>query len=646
MMSDPTLPISSRKPGEGVLSVNKMINNKNDHTEEFNNLSIENLKHLRKEKDKILKTATIKLAQNGHISTNYPPMWMDAPSLIDRLPRLLSNVLCTASIAGMIWATSHQMTIDQPSMSVVVTLISIFPFVVGFAAYNICCFYPLEYIERLNFLAIALINTGAVINLVFGRSYFVVIDGINEAVWSFVGTTALSVGTLIFSFCTMVLGPWEFMAGAPLLSIGLLLRNCALYFAAFTNLETVDGSISDIPVRLNIISVPFVFIALSFFVKRAYQLMRLPVLGSHNYRFFGVLFYGGSILSNATLSIIQQTTNSIAINSASYRMVISITSTLAFFGTSIFLLDGSRVKHHYDAMLEDRFPSTTNLVRFEGGMKFAGKITPILVSVQFALIFIHLVKTRLSLANIGSPTSGTSAATGGYAELAMEIFIAISLLVLCAYAFYPSLQDAIKKKEKKETKIIQMLISGLSMFIMGNFSSAILKSVIPDLDLTSNTVFQIPKCISAVGAFILIISAWPSNVRSKISFHPSSWENVLAPCNYVLLAAIWLFVGEIFKATSYYALGALSHSWAYCVLMFHFSMAYYVWESTNLEPFPAEDEDRTIKEDSSSSGSSSAFGTQDDPVMEYDVLISGGGISGLFLACILGKQDLRVAICK
>ena len=646
MMSDANYP-QVVKPVEAFLSVKNKTINKDDHAEESNNSSsIEHLKHLRKEKDKILKTATIKLAQDGHISTIYPPMWMDALSFFDRLPRLLSNVLCAASIVGMIWATIQQMTIDQPSMSVVVTLISIFPFVVGFAAYNICCLYPLEYIERLNFSAIAFINTGAVINLVFGRSYFVVIDGINEAVGGFVGTTALSVGTLIFSFCTMVLGPWEFMAGAPLLSIGLLLRNCALYFAAFTNLERVDGSSSDISVRLNVIAVPFVFIALAFFVKRAYQLMRLPVLGSDNYRFFGVLFYGGSILANATLSIIQQTTNSIAINSASYRMVVSVTSTLAFFGTSIFLLDGSRVKHHYDAMLENRFPSTTNLVRFESGIKFAGKITPILASVQFALIFIHLVESRSSLADSISSTNRTRAATGGYAEPTMEIFTAISLLVLCACAFYPSLQDAIKKKEKNETKLMQMLIFGLVMFIVGNFSSAILKLVVPDLDLTSNVVLQIPKFISAVGAFILIVSAWPSNVRSKIFLHPSSWENVLVPCNYVLLAAVWLFVGEIFKATSYYALGALSHSWAYCVLMFHFSMAYYVWESMNLEPFPAEDEDRSSKKDSPSSGSSSAFGMQDDPPMEYDVLISGGGISGLFLACILGKQNLKVAICK
>lgn len=370
--------------------------------------------------------------------------------------------------------------------------------------------------------------------------------------------------------------------------------------------------------------------------------MRLPILGSNNFRFFGILFYGGSILVNSTLSIVHQTTKLLAINSASYRMATSVTGMLVFFGTSIFLLDASRVKHHYDAMLEDRFPSTTSLVRHKGGMVFAGIITPILTSAQFVLIFIHLVQSRSSIVSTGEGGITISAGVaGGYAEFMIEIFTAVSLLVLCTVAFYPSLEDAKKKKEKKEMKLMVVLISGLAIFIVGNFANAILGLVIPDSE-SDVVVLQIPRFIAAVGSFILIIGAWPRKVRSKIFvLVPSSWENILVPCNYVLLAAVWLFIGEILKATSFFALGALLHSWAYCVLMFHFSMAYYVWESMNLEPFPEDEEDKATTRNEGSS-----FEMNGDPGIEYDILICGGGISGLMLGCILGKQDLKVAICK
>ncbi len=634
-----------------IRSTTKKWNNKEENKDDGKHQSnttissIEHLKHLRKEKDEVLKTATQRLSKNGHLSTIYPPVWMDAPGLIDRLPKLISIILCIASIAGMIWATTHQMTVaEQPSMSVVVALVSIFPFVVGFSAYNICSLYPLDYIERLNFLAIVFANIGAVINLIFGQSYFVVIDGMNETLGVFIGTTALSLGTLIFSYCTFVLGPWEFMVGTPLLSIGLLLRNCSLYFAAFTYLKEEPGddgrsSSNDVPDCLNAIAFPFVFMAIAFVVRRSYHLMRLPLLGSDNYRFFGILSYGWSVLVNTTLSIVQQTTELVAINSTSYRMVTSVSATLLFFGTSIFLLFASRVKHHYDAMIEDRFPSTTSLVRTKDGMKFAVRITPILASVQFGLIFVHLVE--ISRSSFVSPGAVIAASAGGYAEFTIEIFTAISLLVLSIVAFYPSLEDATKKKEKNESKLLVVFISGFAIFVVGNFANAILRLVIINLNQrTSDTVLQIPRFIAAAGALVLIISTWPRKVRSKIFFlDPSSWENILVPCNYVLLTAVWLFVGQLLKATSYSALGALSHSWAYCVLMFHFSMAYYVWESMNLEPYPEDEFKAPSNEDSS-------FEMKEVPDMEYDVLISGGGISGLMLGCILGQQDLKVAICK
>lgn len=66
-----------------------------------------------------------------------------------------------------------------------------------------------------------------------------------------------------------------------------LLRSSATY-------HTMLGSDSVIRI-LNLSACPFLFVALVFFFKKAYQLMRLPILGSDNFRFFGVLLYGGSV---------------------------------------------------------------------------------------------------------------------------------------------------------------------------------------------------------------------------------------------------------------------------------------------------------------------------------------------------------------
>jgi len=86
-------------------------------------------------------------------------------------------------------------------------LTGIFPFLIMSAALGVCGMYSLEYIEHLNFRAVQIINVGAVINLIFGHSHFVSLVHSGEDLGSFVGTTILSFGTVMFSFCTLILGP-------------------------------------------------------------------------------------------------------------------------------------------------------------------------------------------------------------------------------------------------------------------------------------------------------------------------------------------------------------------------------------------------------------------------------------------------------
>ena len=173
----------------------------------------------------ILRNANEKLAARGHPSTIYPPQFMPTPTLKERLSKVAAIVSILLLIVLFVWFSASQYV----SGVVTAVLIALFPLIVISSALCTCAMYHLEYIEHLNFRAIQVINVGAIINLITGLASFETFGPHEEDIGFFVGTTILSFGTVMFSFCTMILGPWEFMAGSPLLSIGLLLRNCALF---------------------------------------------------------------------------------------------------------------------------------------------------------------------------------------------------------------------------------------------------------------------------------------------------------------------------------------------------------------------------------------------------------------------------------
>ena len=546
------------------------------------------------------------------------------------MPKLIFTSSVILFVGLFAWGATLSALADNTQISVLLLTVA-YPFVVISVALCFCSMYPLEHIENLNFRAIQVINLGALVNVLFGHGNFIS-TGVDETVGAFAGTTMLSVGTVMFTFCTFILGPWEFMAGSPLLSAGLLLRACA----TFVSLDKSRMSSDDLVVDLNIAACPFLFLALAFVLKKAYQLMRLPVLGSDNFRFFGVILYGGSIMANALLSIMQGIAGSDSMSDETFGFIVSITGSLAYLGTSVFLLDGSRVKHHCNAVLEDRYPSTMYLVRRKKGF-FAANVSSLLA------LFSALASTVVHLNEDDNSVAGVT-------EFVTSTLIALSILILWFLAMKPSLGIALELKEKQIANMLYRSMAGLVIFAVGSASSGILTliSTIEHDNETADIHISIAairwsNAVALFGALLLVISNLPMETAPcKVSLlQPSTWENVYHPSNYVLLASIWLTIGSAFKIAMFCAFASLAYAWAFTVLLLHWNMAFYVWESMNLK----ESGEERVQEQLELDNEDDMFETT-SVVESFDVLICGGGISGLFLACALGKAGTKVLLCE
>ena len=596
------------------------------------------MKRKRIDIEESLRSATARLAKNKHVSTKYPPVWMPPATLHEQFPVIFSNILVTIIFGLFIGCSMCAMKNEVP-MAAIVLLITLFPLPLISVAIWICSKFPLEHVENLNFRAVQVINIGSIITLLFGHSNFIS-QGVNENLGSFFGTTILSLGTAIFTHCTFILGPWEFMVGSPLLTIGLILRNCSAYAILYH-----DRNVFNIVKNLNVSACPFLFIALGFVLKKAHQLMRLPLLGSDNFRFIGVVFYGGSIVANAVVSVFQSVMNDGDSGSGPYEaydFVFSITSSFAFFGTCFFLLDSSRVKNHSNAILEDRYPSTMYLARHLEAFQTANISTSLLFILSFLSTVIFLYEDVQDQHN----------KVTGVNQLISSVITTLCVAMICTCVFYPSLQIALESKEKKVIKFISLNIIGFTIFLIGNLCNGVFAflsgfeinasvEVPSSIDLS----LRISQVITSLGTFTMMFANWPMNeaVSKVFLFHPSSWENIYHPSNYILLSSIWLFIGSLVQIKLFYALSSLAYTWAYAVMLLHFNMAFYVWESMNLESEHDFFGDSSIDELSEKEHGNFISGEPNDFA---DVFICGGGISGLFLACILGKLGIKVYLCE
>lgn len=331
-------------------------------------------------------------------------------------------------------------------------------------------------------------------------------------------------------------------------------------------------------------------------------------------------------------------------SSTAYGLTVSITSIFAFFGTCVFLLDGSRVKHHCNAILEDRYPSTMYVVRHSAGFGFANFSSCIGFIVALASAIVHLYYGGFD--NVAQTDNFFATSI---MEFVTSILIAPTLLLLCLCTLYPSLCFAVEQKEKNAEKFIRQLVTGFIVIAVGSVSSGALALVLAfDPGALALSTIRIVNVIACIGSIVLVLATWPNNEAiCKIRLAKAyTWDNVYHPSNYVLLASIWFLGGSVCKCLQVYSLGWLLYSWAFALLLLHFNMAFYggkQGESMNLQPTSKEVNEEEVNNNENIDPGNFDFKTPDESV---DVIISGAGISGLFLACSLCKKGVTVALCE
>jgi len=170
-------------------------NNKDNDNDHRHGHVDDSLAIAREKKNEMLRLATYMLASKGHISTQYPPQWMPSPTLVDKLPRVVWTLFCIMFNALFTW-----LSIIAKSRSAIATLTAIYPLTIIATALWFCFAFPLEYVEKLNFRAVQILVIGAFFNLVFGESNFLTHVLMSEKVGSFIGTSILSLGTIVVSF--------------------------------------------------------------------------------------------------------------------------------------------------------------------------------------------------------------------------------------------------------------------------------------------------------------------------------------------------------------------------------------------------------------------------------------------------------------
>lgn len=171
----------------------------NDHCPSPRDDSNDSLVIAREKKNEMLRVATDMLASKGHASTQYPPQWMPSPTLVDKLPRVFWTLFCIMFNALFTW-----LSIVAEKRSTLTALTAIYPSIIIATALWFCFGFPLEYVEKLNFGAVQILVLGAFFNLVFGENNFLTQALISEKVGSFIGTSILSLGTIVVSSVLIV----------------------------------------------------------------------------------------------------------------------------------------------------------------------------------------------------------------------------------------------------------------------------------------------------------------------------------------------------------------------------------------------------------------------------------------------------------
>ena len=446
---------------------------------------------------------------------------------------------------------------------------------------------------------------GAIINL----SVSPAVAGQDAArIGTAIGFVFLALGVQIFCYSSLVFMAWQFMIGSVFLSVGLYLRS----LSALLRLIHEDSNL-EMAANIDIAVIPFFVIALALMGMRSFFNMRRPWLCPTNFSFFGTVMFGlGEVIGGSILSLAPYLTE----NPSWLFMIDSLTRGAMFVATIFLLLDAAFVSLHLQQTVEYSYPAMTMIVTNMNGA----------FSCQL-LAIIHVVGGI-----VGFVWHSVASESAFEFDVALGFFLAFGLVILVLMSLFTAHREA--------TCGHVYQVTGCTLFA----ASYTLRAC---GEILNEGIFSIASCAIGLGgslAFGCLVLNLP-RVRGGIVrlCEPSSYIRLLHPGNYFLLSNVLLAFAFLLWTFQYDAFGYIALLTAGLLLLFHLSMTVHAHQITHLadqggknKNFPA-----SVSEETTHDSSTSTEGMASDVEKHFDVLICGGGPTGLLLASILDNLPDR-----
>lgn len=537
--------------------------------------------------NKLLKSAVKLKEEEGHLSVQYPPIWMPPKGPLQYLPAALAMAGGLGSLALLI-VEAVDLGPDLPSS---LTVSAVLLATVLLAA-SLCELFHLEFVHELNFCSTLFIHGGAVVSAVVPGG------GLSAVVASMVTT----IGVFVFALTAFVGSPWQYMVGSCFLSLGLVLRTSA------TTLRWASGG--SVAEQVDATAVPFILLALAFVGAKSFMQMRRPWLSFPNYMFYGIWLFGAGVVTHGALAVFV-----LLSGDDPHEGLGRVARLLTLFGTLLFVLRSSRVAFHMDTVIEDRYPMTVHFLPSSIAVRLVAGSTVVLFCVSMsAAVGAGLAEHAPWLVHAMCGADAISALA--FACISMAFVLArppIGAAFQSLAAFALSLGVAAAG------------VAGIAEWPM----VAIMGSA--------------AGCAGGIG--LALFAGRNSQHGADVRWAPGTWLRVLHPANYVLLASLYFVAGQGLRVGTG-LFGEDSARWLYsiamgaqalgaAVLRLHVSMCQDVLESTELsELFDSGDQQ------------DAPLGVVQDADEVVDVIISGAGPAGLATACILGKAGVRTLVLE
>eukprot|EP00040_Diaphanoeca_grandis_P012090 m.61696 g.61696 ORF g.61696 m.61696 type:complete len:1341 (+) comp23019_c0_seq2:150-4172(+) len=613
--------------------------------------------------DTMMHNALHALEADNHISTQYPSMWKKRSQCCPRPFALAMIILMPIVLAIHLWllveverdykTSSSQ---DRFEATVVTGVLAAI-----FAALMLCSVLPQEYMFVTSFNGLLFFHLGAALGMAasIGEA-----TGREARFLRVAGSFALAVGAGTWALVNFVVQSPLVMVGSAFVFLGALSWYCETITRQWFARPIGDHD-TDIANVMGMVAASLLLIALCCLGIESYNNMTKPYLGSTNYFGFGSLMFTATVGCALTSSIKRLSDCDDVDDTCGYDAIDRVGTSLLWLSSALYLLASARAKDAIDAVIEHRYPAVIKTINevFELQLVwFASSIG--------GLAAIVAMLAQLTESSLWSHTTASRVVVVAHCVLA---FAMLALSFAWSQSRYPG----------RFLLVVGSLLLGVACA-----TDAIAREIDAD-----NQEIMVVSCIAGVLGGCGIISAAARLAIVPVGLTPASWLKLLHPGNYLLQAGVILVIGFGLKLGGNVA--ALYHNdhdsstrgvghafdrfaevatvWFFILLVFHNSMSNHCWSATHTrtpkrkgpqtqppasKPIEfASFDDAALRLGVRDKETAAAVGTpkQEEARVnsqrptaheEVKVVVVGSGISGLMLACQLGKANVETIVIE